>query len=672
MFTRTHAVLGLAALIVATAVLTLLGVHPAVASGPYCDTGACYYLQTTTNDFVRGEFYATGLRKLGDGEVQLLPMGLSTPWQATTALPGNRAELALVSYNNILYAIGGFDGLQYHKEIYTATTSLVGSITTGWVKAAELPVARAGAGAAFALVPDPVLYVVGGGTGSGSNIIYYQKLGAGGALSNSWKTANLPENLVYSGVFVRNGNLYVLGGTPNATDNVYRLPITNGDGDLGAVQNDRSLPKKLTMHTAVTWDGEAGGFAYVLGGLNDAQVSSEDVYLTSFNSDGSLHDNGGLNNGWNNTSLVDAFNAHGTIQINGAIFVVGGRQGIASTDAVTKVQTALIDPDGSLHDWGGGIGNWIVTEPLPAPRFLHGTAVNDGGEIFIAGGYDNSFNPTNTVYHGSTTGAGTTYAPNGTFTSEPIDAGQNAQLFSFDWNASVDDTSKMGLTLSYRAANSINNLQSEAWTLAGASAQSSQGVTNTVQFPSVIQKRYFQYKAEFTTQISSASPRLNLARLNLVAPPTPTVTKTFTPLAGSPTATLTPLTPATATNTATRTTTPTQTATPSRTPLPSVTPSSCTTKPDKVKLTKPKDNAKVKKTKVKLKWKSADCATKYKVMVRQDNKHGKKVFKDNKVKDNKVKLKGLKNGKTYVWRVKAANEFGSSKWTEWYEFTIKQ
>lgn len=667
-----HLVLTLIALGIIVTLFGILSLQPVRAAGPVCNNNGCSLIHTTTDDFVRGEFYATGLRKLGDGEVQLLPVGLSTPWSATTNLPAKRAELALVSYNNILYAIGGFDGKDYRTEIYSATTTLVGgNITSGWALADNLPEARAGASAVVARVPDPILYVLGGGTGTGSNTIFYKKIGAGGSLGANWESATLPQSLIYSGLVYRNNNLYVLGGGSNGTTNVWRVPIINTNGDVGTIVQDLSLDKQLTMLSAVNWEGDSKGFLYTLGGYDYlADSSSPDVYSTFFNPDNTLN-NGGPSGGWNNTSLIDAFNAHGAVQYNGAIYVIGGRQGIDAQDAVTKVQTALIDPDGSLHNFGGNVGNWIITEPLPEARFFHGTTANDGGELYIAGGYSNQFKATTTVYHGSTTGAASTYAPEGEYIGEPMDAGANGQLVRLNWHAAVQNTSKMSLTMYYRSANNLNTLRNRSWTLAGNSVQSADGVTNTFTFPAMIEDRYFQYRALYSTTINNKSPLLTQVTVDLYAEPTSTPTATATSTStDSATDTPTPSISVTATQTDVG---PTVTRTPTATPTRTVTPTGtvCAGKPSKPTLASPNDASRLKVRKLKLAWNAAACASSYKLIVREGSAKGPRIVKKGGITKLEFKLKRLKNGVKYFWRVKAINSAGGRKSALW-DFKIRR
>lgn len=679
MATRNQILLGLGAAAFLLTTLLMLGLRPLRADSQDCNGLVCKSVHTTTNDFVKGKFYATGLRKLNDGEVQLLPVGLSSPWQATTSLPVNRAELALVSHNDILYAIGGFDGVNYHTTIYSATTSTVGDITSSWALADNLPAARAGAAAVIAFNPDPILYVIGGGAnGNSSKTIYYKKIAANGALNGSWNVKNLPTEVIYSGAVARGANLYVLGGGASGSDIVYRLSIQDSNGSLSDAVEDMPLPEALSALGAVTWYDPAHDFLYITGG-QDWSEASADVYYTSFNQDGSLHDNGDPD--WLNTSLTNAFTAHGTIQYNGAIYVVGGKEGIANSEAITKVLTALIEPDGSLHDWGPQTGKWIVTEPLPQERFFHGSAANSGGELFIVGGYDKQGQPKKNVYHGSTTGAASTYAPDGTYIGEPFDIGLNKHMTALKWNAAVEDTSnnKMALTMYYRAANDLTALQNASWTLAGASAQSANGFTNTLTFPTRLDQRYLQYQAVFATTYINKSPRLNAVELVFEQDPTPTPTPTNTPTTGptnTPTPTFTPTTTTQATQTATPTVTPslTPSPTPTSTGLPSLTPTvtntPCKGKPGRESQVSPNKGANLFVRQVPLAWQGEPCAQKFKIMVKYDSKKGAKAFKKTNITTNSVTTAKLAKGRTYVWKVKACNSAGCGKWSEWWSFKV--
>lgn len=531
-FARLFVIAG-ATFLVALVLLLLSGLGPAWASSSGCDSNGCYLLDTTTNDFVKGTFYGTGLRDIGDGEVQLLPVGLTSAWvdDSSHHLPGPRAELSAVTFGDIIYVIGGLDSsFNLHTEIYSATTSVNGAITQGWTQASSLPAGRAGASAVVSTTTSGgVLYVIGGIDTSthSTNTIWYKTMGRGGGLGSAWvtSTVQLPVALAYSTAVVNNGFLYVIGGsdvTTFARSEVYRFHILDASGTLDNPVDDLALPKELKNLAAVVWHGESGDFVYVIGGLDYFNNGSQDVYYTSFNSDGSL------GSPWQNVSLVNAFNSHGAVQTNGVIHVVGGRSGFDVTTAISQVQSSLIDTTGGLHLWSDG-KYWLVTQPLPEPRQLHGTVVNPGGELYVIGGYNASGVPQATVYHGSTTGFGSRYAPSGSYTSQPIDAGSGNHFDAIDWNAVVTDTSQMTMTFQYRTSNTATGLDAvtQTWTLAGNAAQSgSGGITNTVSIPVLKQTRYLQYQVLMTTTITDTSPVLNGVRVDYPQPPTPVPTAT--------------------------------------------------------------------------------------------------------------------------------------------------
>lgn len=92
----------------------------------------------------------------------------------------------------------------------------------------------------------------------------------------------------------------------------------------------------------------------------------------------------------------------------------------------------------------------------------------------------------------------------------------------------------------------------------------------------------------------------------------------------------------------------------------------CTAKPAAPTLLKPTNNAHVTNGQVKLDWSDVNCATKYKVRVKQDSKEGSVVFKKT-VTLSQVTTKALAKAHIYFWRVKACNTFGC-KPSVWLHF----
>jgi len=104
---------------------------------------------------------------------------------------------------------------------------------------------------------------------------------------------------------------------------------------------------------------------------------------------------------------------------------------------------------------------------------------------------------------------------------------------------------------------------------------------------------------------------------------------------------------------------------PTATPKPIV----CDTKPAKPTLDTPDNAAEVTNPQVALNWDGVVCATKYKVMVRQDSKKGLKADKKS-VQTSEYITKKLAKKHTYFWNVKACNDFGCTK-SQWYTFDLK-
>ena len=99
-----------AALASAAGLLLILAPFGAQAGAPVCVGNACTLTETTLQDFASGQFYLTGLRGTGNGEVELQPIGITSPWVTDTyRLPEARSEMASVVYRDILYVIGGYN-----------------------------------------------------------------------------------------------------------------------------------------------------------------------------------------------------------------------------------------------------------------------------------------------------------------------------------------------------------------------------------------------------------------------------------------------------------------------------------------------------------------------------------------------------------------------------------
>ncbi len=502
-------------LIVGLATLAL-AVAPRVTADIVCVGGLCSATDSTVSEFVQGQFYATGLRNVGDGEVQLLPRGLTSLWSSDVyTLPQYRRELAAVIYRDIIYVIGGADRAQYRPtEIYSATTYITGPIKSpGWTIAGYLPNGLSGMAAVISTTQaGGYLYVLGGSTGAMvTNTVSYRAFDTNGSFTGAWQTARpMSETLVYHQAVVHNGHLYLVGGNDGTSSGdsqaIYRAPI-NADGSLGAwVQEANSLLQARSSFGAVTWQKDDGTtYLYALGGQSGGSSNRiSQVNFASFAGDGSL-------NAFAETgTLPESLTAHGTVQGSGQIFVSGGQKGIA-TVPITDVHAALIDSaDGTLL---GPPNAWIVSQPLPNPRHYHASVMNSGGEVYVIAGYGAVTDPdplaykgTNTIYHGSTSGFGSSYAPAGKYTSRPLNLTTKCEVSEIVVNTTI--TSPVTMTVQYRYGDSVNDLLAASWNNLPGGLAPGVDISNT--FAVTPTASYIQYQAFFTsTSPYTLSPALN-------------------------------------------------------------------------------------------------------------------------------------------------------------------
>jgi hypothetical protein len=533
MYRNKQLLLG-ASMMLAVAIIGLLlsGADGVFAGGEVCVGSVCTVSDATIVDFSQGQFYLTGLRNTSDGKVQLLPIGLTSQWATdNNSLPGNRTELAAVIYKDIIYAIGGFDGQSpvAHREIFSAPTLITGTIASAWTNPISLPVGLGSMPAVIAPTSSGAyLYVLGGNTDTSvpfqygyTSTIYYHALDTNGAFTGSWLTATMPittltpsaNGWVYGQAVVHNGFLYVIGGYDGYHDHaeIFRASIDPNTGALGTWIQDQSLPSVRSSFASAVWpNGSGTDYLYVIGGLSGSSTGQPDVYLTTFNSDGTL-------NAFTNGSfpiLYGGSYAHGAVQQNGQLYVTGGSIGAGST-ITNVVESTLINPDGSFPF------NWISTNPLPQPRKYHATVVNSGGEVYVIGGYGTTGNATNTVYHGATSGIGGTYAPSGNFTSRIIDLKSLQPLTSIDATTTLTNPAgtAMTLTLQYRFGDSLAHLLAAGWTTLGNAPN---GVNVKTSYAlNGVQASFVQYRAFFTTTVSSLSPMINEIDINYPAPVKP-------------------------------------------------------------------------------------------------------------------------------------------------------
>jgi DNA-binding CsgD family transcriptional regulator/N-acetylneuraminic acid mutarotase len=194
----------------------------------------------------------------------------STPiphWRKLAPLPIARSDLALVAYENQIYALGGMtaQGVSGAVERYDPETDTWTSLSTK-----PLPVSDA-----RAAIISGLIYVPGGRPRADSqnptNVleIYDPRL-------DQWHNGTpLPTPLSGYGLVAFEGRLYIFGGWDGQ---VYRDSVYVYDPSNGTWQEHTSMPTARAFCSAA----EAAGLIYVIGGIKDNQpVNVNEIYSPS-------------------------------------------------------------------------------------------------------------------------------------------------------------------------------------------------------------------------------------------------------------------------------------------------------------------------------------------------------------------------------------------------------
>lgn len=657
----------------------------------------------TVAEFNTGTLFHTGLTADalnggdGNGEVRLLNVGINeATWKKGT---GNSSGLtgrwghAAVQYNGKIYVSGGNTSPLASTALKTVHYSTIQSNhnLSAWSATSALPEARY----FHAMVElNGYLYVIGGldNKATPKSTVYKAHIESNGALS-AWSTmtAALPTQLSDLIAVAFNGKILVLGGDHlgTAQNSVY-YATPDGSGNISAWSNGTSLVNAVSRHAGAVTNADV----YLAGGANFA---SSAFYPNVYYGLGT--------SGWTETDPlpVNLVYAAGLAH-NGELYVIGGAFNNGTT-LENNIRTNLININNSLV-----VNGWQSSNVLSSPRQRTAAALSEDGWIYVIQGQSGDLGtggtPLSTIDYGPTIAAGAqNFAPGGTYTSEIIDLAKSVSLQSLVLNSSV--ASGTSMSYEYRASD-LANFSDTTYQSAGTPPVGNN--VNTTQPLNVI-RRYFQFRVNFTSSIlQDKTPILNKVTLNYGDPGTrtPTRTNTTVPSTSTPTrtatATNTRTSTATVTTTATKTRTPsatttktatapktntptpTKTATPTRTisatrtltatrtTTPTRTPTATPTIPcggrvDKVQLAAPNNRSKLKVTKVVLAWNKVECATRYKIVLRQGSKVGQRVF-SSKVTTLNLQTKPLAKGRRYVWKVRACNAIRCGEPSDWWKFTL--
>jgi hypothetical protein len=131
-------------------------------------------------------------------------------FETATALPDERNRHCMVTYNNSIYVLGGYDSLGIKKStVYSAVPAMNGPLDT-WSEATSMPVALSNH---TAVINNGLIIVMAGATASSySNTVYYANIDQ--VLPWTWNASpNLMYDLTRDGAaFQGNGQVIYCGG----------------------------------------------------------------------------------------------------------------------------------------------------------------------------------------------------------------------------------------------------------------------------------------------------------------------------------------------------------------------------------------------------------------------------------------------------------------------------
>lgn len=146
-------------------------------------------------------------------------------WNITTNLPSATWDHRMVSYNEYVYIVGGWNSGGVTNSVLRAKINSDGSLSS-WTNMASLPKTLRAAGV---IVYEDYIIVVGGVINGGvlSNLVYYSQIDSSGTIT-SWNTSVnlLPINHCCGSLAAAGGYLYLTGGyTLGYEDRVWRAKL---------------------------------------------------------------------------------------------------------------------------------------------------------------------------------------------------------------------------------------------------------------------------------------------------------------------------------------------------------------------------------------------------------------------------------------------------------------
>lgn len=280
-------------------------------------------------------------------------------WREIAPLSIPREQMAVVGWDNAIYAIGGVseNGVSDSLERYSFASN-------SWETLRSKPTAVYGAGAA---ILGGKIYIPGGQDATKE---LTAKLEVYDPRTNRWEEkAALPTPLTKYGIASYEGNLYLFGGWDGTkeTDIVLRYNPNNDNWtELTPLPNARTSSSAIVL----------GDSIFIVGGTFDGQPSlAHEVYSPNLDN--------GTDNPWSRQlSLDEDVQFLGGQAISGTLFLF-------SVDKNGNIQIQNFAPQSNV--W-----STRTEEPVIAPS-KNSQIASLGGHIFFLGGIDEAGNPSDRV-----------------------------------------------------------------------------------------------------------------------------------------------------------------------------------------------------------------------------------------------------------------------------------
>jgi N-acetylneuraminic acid mutarotase len=223
----------------------------------------------------------SGTTRTTSCEYSTIGTGSLSAWQSCAfSIPTARSQLALVTYNNYLYAVGGEDATsRYNLVSYAPISSSTGAITSNWAATTTFTTARRGLSS---VAYNGYIYVLGGNTGAATlQDVQYAPLQSNGTITaGTWQTTT-PMQWGRENSFAVASNGYIITSSGRVTGNaasalydVSTVPILS-NGSLGEWHQGGNTPSSNKRYAVAGTMYQ--GVLYQAGGLNNNSIYQNEV-----------------------------------------------------------------------------------------------------------------------------------------------------------------------------------------------------------------------------------------------------------------------------------------------------------------------------------------------------------------------------------------------------------